>query len=116
MENRTRAGIDNSWKHINEADLIENYEELVKQQLKQGENPIEKAEELCRINIKAVIIMREMGSGLIPMEAFERELREQCGRVSCVLAKEAQQVYRIQCGIGQILKDIRETTGDEKEI
>lgn len=52
------------------------------------------------------LICDEVGSGVVPMDAFERQYRETVGRVMCRLTPEADQVIRVQCGIGTILKEI----------
>ncbi len=51
-----------------------------------------------------VIIMNEVGSGVVPMDKGEREWREAVGRVSCLFAKKADRVYRLIAGIPQKLK------------
>lgn len=53
---------------------------------------------------KEVIICNEVGCGVIPMEESERNWRETVGRACCDLAKSAQSVIRVQCGIGTIIK------------
>ena len=39
-----------------------------------------------------------------PLDAFEREYREQTGRAEILLAKKADEVVRVICGIGQKIK------------
>ena len=50
------------------------------------------------------MISDEIGNGIVPMDAFEREYREQTGRILIELAKEAEEVIRVICGIGQKIK------------
>ena len=38
------------------------------------------------------------------MDAFERAWRERTGRIGCELAKQAEAVYRVTCGIGTRIK------------
>ena len=47
-----------------------------------------------------VIICDEIGSGIVPLRKEDREWREKTGRVCCKLAKQADAVYRVFCGIG----------------
>lgn len=54
------------------------------------------------------IISDEVGLGLVPCDAFEREYREMVGRVLCLLVKECNRVHRVFCGIGVILQDLEE--------
>lgn len=51
-----------------------------------------------------VIISDEVGNGIVPLEAFEREYRERTGRILVELAKKAEEVERVICGIGQRIK------------
>ena len=51
-----------------------------------------------------VIISDEIGNGIVPIEAFEREYRERTGRILVELAKKAEEVERVICGIGQKIK------------
>lgn len=51
-----------------------------------------------------IIIADEVGCGIVPMEKGEREYRECAGRILCELAKEADTVERVHCGIGQVIK------------
>lgn len=53
---------------------------------------------------KEVVICDEIGCGLVPMEKDERQRRERVGRLCTALAKEATQVIRVVCGIGQTIK------------
>ena len=45
-----------------------------------------------------------MGNGVVPMEAFDRRYRETVGRICCNIAKQAEEVIRIVCGIPIVLK------------
>ena len=51
-----------------------------------------------------VIISDEISNGIVPIEAFEREYRERTGRILVELAKKAEEVERVICGIGQKIK------------
>lgn len=51
-----------------------------------------------------VIISDEIGNGIVPAEALEREYRERTGRLLTELAKKAEAVERVLCGIGQKIK------------
>lgn len=52
----------------------------------------------------SVVISREIGSGIVPMDAFERLWREQHGRLLAMLAVRADRVTRIFCGLVEVLK------------
>lgn len=50
------------------------------------------------------IISDEIGSGIIPADAFERTYREETGRALCRIAALSDEVYRLVCGIPRKLK------------
>lgn len=52
----------------------------------------------------AVVISREVGCGVVPMDPFERQYRETHGAVLRQLANEATSVFRIFCGLTEVLK------------
>ena len=52
-----------------------------------------------------IIICDEIGSGLVPADAFEREYRDTVGKICCMLAKSAVRVHRVICGIGVVIKN-----------
>lgn len=80
--------------------VINHYHLKVKEQLHEGKDPLKEAEALLMENKDCVIISDEIGYGLVPVDAFERQYREAAGRVNCYLAKRAEQVVRVVCGIG----------------
>ncbi len=51
-----------------------------------------------------VLLCREVGCGVSPMDAADRVWRERVGRVCCSLAARADCVVRLCCGIPTILK------------
>lgn len=61
-------------------------------------------QEILTSNPGIVLVSREIGYGLVPVDAFERSYREQTGRICTELAKYAQSVERVVCGIPMKLK------------
>ncbi|MBE5911302.1 bifunctional adenosylcobinamide kinase/adenosylcobinamide-phosphate guanylyltransferase [Pseudobutyrivibrio sp.] len=51
-----------------------------------------------------VIISDEVGNGVVPIEQEDREYRDITGKILIELADEAEEVYRVVCGIGQRIK------------
>ncbi len=96
---------DYAEKYIQEGyEVINHYHQKVREQLQAGLDPMQEAEVLLRQKDRLLIISDEVGCGLVPMDAFEREWREAAGRVNCYLAKNAEQVIRVICGIGTRIK------------
>lgn len=50
------------------------------------------------------VLCDEVGSGLVPMDAFERQWREEVGRLCCRIAARARRVERVFCGLPTLLK------------
>lgn len=53
-----------------------------------------------------VFILTEIGRGIVPMEATQRELRDRCGRLYQQLFAEATIVTRIWYGIPHTIKGV----------
>ena len=61
-------------------------------------------DDLTKNNPSIYIVCNELGNGVVPMEAFDRRYRETVGRICCNIAKQAEEVIRIVCGIPIVLK------------
>lgn len=59
---------------------------------------------LAALYQKEVVICDEVGCGIVPVDAGERAWRERVGRLCCALARKADKVVRVQCGIGVVIK------------
>lgn len=58
------------------------------------------ARDFLRAHPDAVVVADETGCGVVPIDPEERAWRENTGRALCVLAREAEAVIRVICGIG----------------
>ncbi len=76
---------------------IRDAEELVR-----GEEDMETLAE--RLGRYEIVIMTETGGGIVPVDAADRVIREKAGRLSCLLAKQADTVVRVVCGLPRVLK------------
>lgn len=59
---------------------------------------------ILKENPNVIIIMNEIGYGIVPMNPEDRTYREAAGHAGQLLAKEADNVYRVICGIGSQIK------------
>ena len=84
--------------------LIDHLHLWIREKLKEGENPERMIEKLLSAYPDCIVISDEIGNGLVPVEQFEREYRDRTGRILITLAKKAERVERIICGLGQRLK------------
>ena len=80
------------------------FHEFVKRWIKQGKSWEELESLMLEENRDLILICDEIGCGLVPVDAFEREYRESTGRVMNALAEQAERVDRVVCGIGRRIK------------
>ncbi|MDO4614462.1 MAG: bifunctional adenosylcobinamide kinase/adenosylcobinamide-phosphate guanylyltransferase [Lachnospiraceae bacterium] len=85
-------------EHFPDREVISDYEKLIREQMKKGIDPLQEAEKLSGGQL--VVILAEIGSGLVPLDREERIYRETVGRCGCIIASHAEQVIRVTCGIG----------------
>lgn len=86
------------------AKCVCNFENFIFDVTEKDGDPINETAMLLSKNPDIVIIMNEVGSGIIPIERAERKKREAAGRTGCMLAEKAETVVRLVCGIPTVLK------------
>ena len=88
----------------NEWLIVNRFHKWVNKELKENRNPEEELEAFLKKGVRFVVISDEIGNGIVPVDAFEREYRERTGRMLIKLAEQADEVVRVLCGIGQKIK------------
>ena len=86
------------------ANIITDLQEFSRRCLEEGKEAaleLEKAKDLWQTK---VLIGNDISQGIVPMDPVERGWREMNGRMMIYLAKEAESVERVFCGIPQKLK------------
>lgn len=97
----------NNIANVNDIVIINHLHMWVKDLLREG---MEESEVQSTIlswvstHPNTILICDELGNGIVPLEKIERIWREQTGRLMIELAKQAERVERILCGLGQRLK------------
>ena len=84
--------------------VINHFHQWVKSRMVSGGCPEDEIMSFLDCNEDCIIICDEIGNGIVPIDPFEREYRERVGRILVQLAKRAEEVERIICGIGQKIK------------
>lgn len=84
--------------------IINHFHNWVKTRILQGGCPEEEILRFVEKYPDCVIVSDEVGNGIVPIDAFEREYRERTGRILVELAARAEEVERVICGIGQKIK------------
>ncbi|MDY3917644.1 MAG: bifunctional adenosylcobinamide kinase/adenosylcobinamide-phosphate guanylyltransferase [Candidatus Limivivens sp.] len=80
------------------------FHEYLRRMLSEGRDLSGLAERIFKKNPDVVLISNEVGYGVVPVDAFERQYREVCGRVCCALTAKASEVHRVICGVGMVIK------------
>ena len=88
----------------NEWLIVNHFHKWVNKELKENRNPEEEMEAFLKKGVRFVVISDEIGNGIVPVDAFERDYRERTGRMLITLASQADEVVRVICGIGQKIK------------
>lgn len=86
------------------AKMVVHFHEYVRRNLEDTVFLQELPARLKEENPEVVLVINELGYGVVPVDAFDRAYRESVGRLCCVLAKEAEQVHRVTLGIGTVIK------------
>lgn len=75
-----------------------------------GEEPEQRIEaadrmrELRSLWQDRILVMTDVSQGIVPMDARTRAYREMNGRMMLYLASEAEEVWRVFCGIGRRIR------------
>ena len=84
--------------------VINHFHNWVKKRIAENGCPEEELMSFFERCSDCIIISDEIGNGIVPIDAFEREYRERTGRILVEIAKKAEEVERVICGIGQRIK------------
>ena len=84
--------------------IINHFHQWAKERIMSGGCPEDEIMSFLDSHENCIIICDEIGNGIVPIDPFEREYRERVGRILVQLAKRAEEVERIICGIGQRIK------------
>jgi len=84
---------------------IYHFHEWVRQRLKEEFDFSTFPDILRRRNPDVIVVANELGCGIVPVNAFDREFREITGRLCTQIAADSRQVHRVVCGIGTVIKD-----------
>lgn len=97
-------GDDCQFSDIYHCRAIQHFHRYVKRALEDHVDLTGLAKNLREQNPDITILTNELGSGVVPVDQFDRLYRDELGRVCEELAAEADEVYRVICGIGMVIK------------
>ena len=85
-------------------DVITGLEGFVLRCVQKGEEPAEYFRQRKDEWKDCVLVVTDISQGVVPMDETLRAAREANGRLMIYLAKEAEEVHRVFCGIGKRIK------------
>ncbi|WP_026477742.1 bifunctional adenosylcobinamide kinase/adenosylcobinamide-phosphate guanylyltransferase [Alkaliphilus transvaalensis] len=88
---------DVDWDHVSHQE-IDRIEDKIFQEF------IKLVEFIKKNHIRGILITNEVGLGIVPIDRLTRIFRDIAGRVNQFLAKEANEVYLVTCGIPNRIK------------
>lgn len=71
---------------------------------RESADPVEAFRESREAWRDKILIIQDMSSGVVPLSPETRAWRQENGRLCQYLAREAEAVYRVFCGLGQRIK------------
>ena len=84
--------------------IVNHLHEYIRKIMRDDKDPREEIFGLLDKYDDVIIISDEVGNGIVPADPFEREYRDTTGRILIEVARRADTVVRVICGIGQIIK------------
>lgn len=79
-------------------------EEYIFGAIDRNENPIEFFETNISKFSDKIIVCTDISCGIVPLNPVERLHRDNTGKVMQILCRNAEEVYRVFCGIGERIK------------
>lgn len=97
-------GGDAIMEDLLQARAISHFHDFIRRCVKEGKDVMALSREIVDRNPDVVIIANEIGYGVVPADAFDRQYRETVGSICTYLASRATEVHRVICGIGTVIK------------
>lgn len=100
-----KCGREITEEELLKAEGVQGFHEYIRKSLEAGDDLTGLAEKLASQDPDVILVSEEVGYGIVPADAFERQYREAVGRVCTALAAKSSKVTRVVCGIGTVLKN-----------
>ena len=84
--------------------VIANLDQAFLKHVNEGKESREVLEENLDTLKDKILIVNDISQGIVPMERNLRDWREMTGRAMLYISKEADEVYRVFCGLGSKIK------------
>lgn len=98
------AGDTANIKQLLQAEIIVQFHLWIRRMAEEGTDPYPLVHQIFQENPWVILTLDQVGCGVVPIDAFDRKYRETVGRISCLLAEQAKEVYLVTCGIARRIK------------
>ena len=98
------AGDTEDQERLLQAEIIVQFHLWIYKMTENGTDPYPFVHRLFQENPQVIFTLDQVGCGVVPMDAFDRKYREMVGRIGCLLADQAKEVYLVTCGIARKIK------------
>lgn len=85
-------------------DVITDLEAYILGAIRRDENPLVFVNSNKSKFRNKIIVITDVGSGIVPISKEQRLFRDNVGKITQILSRESEEVYRVFCGIGEKLK------------
>ncbi len=86
------------------ADVVLQFHLWIRKWMEEHRDPYDMTNNILKKNPNVIITLAQVGCGVVPIEAFDRQYRETVGRIGCLLAEQAREVYLVSCGLARQIK------------
>ncbi len=85
-------------------EVITDLENYILGAIRRDENPLQFVNANKSKLKDKIIVITDVGSGIVPVSKEQRLFRDNVGKVTQILSRDSKEVYRVFCGIGEKLK------------
>lgn len=104
-DDKMKDGSVACYEEIFHCACLYHFHEWIRKGLKENWDLENLEKKLIERNPGIILISNELGYGVVPVEAFDRNYRESTGRICTRIADKSSQVIRVVCGIGMVIKN-----------
>ena len=84
--------------------IIYKFNHIVKGWIDENKNVEEETKKFIQNNKDSIIVMDQVGSGIVPVDKKEEVYRDAVGRAGCIIAENSDEVYNVVFGLGIKIK------------
>ena len=103
-EKDVARGLDCSLEELFKKPIVNHFHLWIDRMLREERDLYSLIDQIIEKNPSIIIVVNELGCGVVPVESYDRRYRETIGRVCCRLAQEAKEVHRVMSGLGMVIK------------